>query len=248
MKETLENFIGKCNKMMNYIKKEYQKIIENYSDEELYIKCIPLRIPTKFDYQKQIEMKKQIDKIFNPEINRIKELIEKGLVVWDKPQKWLKTPLKVTPLNAKELTEKAIYESLDRLYILIHIKYNIMLNFILQLYLFFERELNIFLIDDNVPNDGNLFKNIRRLEKKYNIKIDDNLKKNIDLYKDIINVHKHGNGDSFNKILAKRKDILNVTEIYNNDSAFAFNTKKVNFESFYNIINMLLEDISQKII
>ena len=70
-------------------------------------------------------MKKQIDKIFKPEINRVKELIENGLVVWEKPQKRLKTSLKVTPLNAKELTEKAIYESWDRLYILMHIKYNI---------------------------------------------------------------------------------------------------------------------------
>ena len=248
MKENLENFIRKCNKMMNYIKKEYQNIIENYSDEKLYLKCIPVHIPTKVDYQKRIKMKKQIDKIFQPEINKIKELIENGLVVWDKPQKRLKTPSEVTPLNTKELTEKAIYESWDRLYILMHIKYNIMLNFILQLYLFFERELNVFLIDDNEKNESNLFKSIRKLEKKYNIKIDDNLKKDIDLYKDIINVHKHGNGNSFNKILDFRKDILNVTEIYNNDSAFVFNTKKVNFESFYNIINMFLEDMSQKII
>ena len=65
-------------------------------------------------------MKKQIDKIFKPEINKVKEFIENGLVVWDKTQKRLKAPL-----NAKELTEKAIYENWSRLYILIHIKYNI---------------------------------------------------------------------------------------------------------------------------
>lgn len=76
-------------------------------------------------------MKKQVDKIFKPEINKVKEFIENGLVVWDKTQKGLKTPL-----NAKELIEKAIYENWGRLYILIHIKYNIMLNFILQLYFF----------------------------------------------------------------------------------------------------------------
>lgn len=134
------------------------------------------------------------------------------------------------------------------MYIFKYIKYNLCLSFIMQLYLIFEKELvgSVKKYIDNSFNTTSLFSAIKFIEKDKKQKIDNKIKEQSGLYKNIINVYKHGNGTSYSEIQKNNGDILNeYINIDNFDSAFVFNLEKISFEELYNAINIFLSEIEK---
>ena len=80
--------------------------------------------------------------------------------------------------------------------------------------------------------------NVIEKERKY---IDKNIKAKIDMYRNIINVYKHGKGNSFDELKEKNCHVLNSC-YDSNDLSFVFNLKFVSFEELYNtLINFINE-------
>ena len=71
--------------------------------------------------------------------------------------------------------------------------------------------------------------------------IDKDIKTKIDMYRNIINVYKHGKGKSFDELKEKNCYVLNSC-YDSNDLSFVFNLKFVSFEELYNtLINFINE-------
>ena len=150
-------------------------------------------------------------------------------------------PIKLsTVLNSTESIKELIYESWDRLYTFKYIKYNIIMSFIMQLYLTLERELNI------LTREQALFNSIKFLEKKYQIEFNINIKENLNKYRHIINVYKHGYGESYLEIEKNYFSILKFKLSNNsNDMVFLFDLNKINFDDLYNTITNLINSFSE---
>ncbi len=172
-------------------------------------------------------------------------MIEVGIIELENPL--TETNLK-NNLDKKEIINSLLEEGTERLYIFKYIKYNLCLSFIMQLYLIFEKELVCYVKKyiDNSFNTASLFSAIKFIEKDKKQKIDNKIKEQLGLYKNIINVYKHGNGTSYSEIQKNNGDILNeYINIDNFDSAFVFNLEKISFEELYNAINIFLSEIEK---
>lgn len=172
-------------------------------------------------------------------------MIEAGIIELENPL--TETNLK-NNLDKKEIINSLLEEGTERLYIFKYIKYNLCLIFIMQLYLIFEKELVGYVKKyiDNYFNTTSLFSAIKFIEKDKKQKIDNKIKEQLGLYKNIINVYKHGNGTSYSEIQKNNGDILNeYINIDNFDSAFVFNLEKISFEELYNAINIFLSEIEK---
>jgi len=51
------------------------------------------------------------------------------------------------------------------------------------------------------------------------------------MYRNVINVHKHGEGVSFEEVKKNHPAILNNDRLYYNDSTFIFNLELINFDN-----------------
>lgn len=235
MNDIFYSFNDKISLMLKTLRKEYERIIFDYNEDKLFKKCFPIRASKECTKEQKKQVDEYINKLFVPTFKTLSPMIDDGIIEWESVSNKVKLP--TTQFNYK-LYEDLIYESWDKLYIYKYIKYNTLLNFILQLYIVFERELisNIKKYDSSF-SDSTLFGAIRFLEKNYNVVISLEIKSKLDLYRNIINVHKHGYGTSYIDIEKKNSDIINFKlnrDTY--DYSFLFNLNKISFNELYNVI------------
>lgn len=231
MSEEFEVLAKKLKKMLKYIKKEHDSIMENYSKQNIIHKSIPIK-PTKKATLEQIDfINKIIDKTFVPSLELMYKMIDSGIVEWYETTE----DVKLSEISTKDKkVEDLIYESWDKLYIYKHIKYDLTFDFIMQSYLFLEKEIIRFMNRNFVEysKSKTLFSAIRNIEKELNKEISCDIKDNLDMYRNIINVYKHGNGQSLENIINNHSEILNFTNM-TDDLSFLFNLQKVNLDNFY---------------
>lgn len=67
----------------------------------------------------------------------------------------------------------------------------------------------------------------------------------MDLYRNIINIYKHGYGDSYEKVKETTPDILNHVD-GDYDMYFVLNIKKINNKKLINNVEKLLCELEQK--
>ena len=239
MNEKYIDVSSKIRRIMKNLKDEYLNIIVNYDDDKLYKKSYPIRPSNKCDVTQENQINDLIIQLFNPRFDALAPMIDAGIIELENPL--AETNLK-TDLNKKEIINSLLEEGIERLYIFKYIKYNLCLSFIMQLYLIFEKELvcSVKKYIDKSFNNTSLFTAIKVIEKDKKQKIDNKTKVQLNLYKNIINVYKHGKGTSYAEIQKNNSDILNDF-----DSAFVFNLKKISFEELYNAINIFLNEIEK---
>ena len=175
---------------------------------------------------------KELEDIFIPTLKTISPMLDDGII----ELYHIEEPIKLSfILNSTKSIKELIYESWDRLYTFKYIKYNIIMSFIMQLYLTLERELN------NLTKEQALFTSIKFLESEYHISFDIDIKENLNKYRHIINVYKHGYGESYLEIEKNYFSILKFKLLKDsNDTVFLFNLNKVNFDDLYSTINDLI--------
>lgn len=233
MDNELNQLKNKIKLILGLINTEYKNIIQQYSDDNLYTKSLPLKPSKKCSKIQKNKVNNQLNENFIPILKKISPMIDDGILELCDVQE----PKKISSiLDSSKPIESLIYESWDRLYTYKYIKYNIVMSFIMQLYLTLERELN------NLTKERTLFNSIKILEKEYKLSFSNNIKNNLNKYRHIINVYKHGYGESYLEIEKNYSSILQFKlSKDSNDMVFLFNLKKINFEDLYNAINNLIE-------
>lgn len=234
-------FIKKIEKMMGYIKKEHDIVMKNYNERNIMKKSYPIRVTKLASKEQKKYVNKFLKFFFDSSLKIMSPLIEKGFIIWTEADK--KTDLKEILKNKKQ-AKNLIYESWEKLFIYKNIQYNLTFSFIIQAYLFIERELISFLQQKyNDLNTKTLFSAIKIVENKLNRKISSSIKTDFDMYRNIINVYKHGEGDSFEMLKKNHSNILNNDELTYNDSTFIFNLELINFDNFYCLTKKLLDEM-----
>lgn len=241
-KELLKNFCNKTIMMTKYIKKEYDDITKKYNEENIYKNCYPIKVSKKANAKQKEDINYILDSLFKSNLSVMSKMIDDGIIEWESVSK----EVQLDEFKEKDFINNLIYEAWDKLYILKHIKYNLTMNFIMQLYLFLEKEINTLVIklSDNPEKNLTLFSSIRLLEKDYNIVFSNEIKSKLNLYRNVINVHKHGSGISFDEIIKEYDFILNNKTVNNNDSSFVFKPDYINVNDIYNVINKFVYEIN----
>ena len=120
------------------------------------------------------------------------------------------------------------------------------ITFLMQIYSFFERELSKYVITKyNIKSEHiNLFTCIREIESKEKIKINSDVKEKLNLCRNIINVYKHGFGESYDEIKTSNPSILNIIA-NDKEMYFVLNLKKIKIENYIKIIEKFLVQVEQ---
>lgn len=225
-------FVGKTKRMLETMKKEYNIVMQRYSEKEIIKASYPIKAKEPLTENEMEYVNSILKRFFEPTLESISTLIDNGIIAWDSAIEQI--DLDDIKNNSKDVTH-LIYESWERLYIYKYIKYNLVMNFIMQIYLYVEKEISMFLFQKykNI-NLNTMFSCIKVIEEE-GTGIDENIKIKIDMYRNIINVYKHGRGQSFDEIKKKNPQILNANR-ESNDLSFIFNLKFVSFEELYDTI------------
>lgn len=232
MNKELNQLKHKIKLLLGLINAEYKNIIEQYSEDNLYVKSLPLKPSKKCSKVQKDVINKQLEYIFISTFKTISPMVDDGIIELCNVEE----PIELSSiLNSTESIKELIYESWDRLYTFKYIRYNIIMSFIMQLYLTLERELN------NLTKEQSLFNSIKFLEKEYKLSFNIDIKENLNKYRHIINIYKHGYGESYLEIEKNYSSILKFKLLKNsNDMVFLFNLDKVNFDDLYStIINLI---------
>lgn len=133
---------------------------------------------------------------------------------------------------------RTINKSLDAFYAIRYVRHNIIMSFIMQIYLTFEKELISFVNLDLHSSVNSLFGAIKILEKSENFKFDEDFKETIDKYRNVCNVYKHGDGPSLEYLIKKYPNLINDFSIGSNevDGSFIFNLNEISVNELYNLI------------
>lgn len=241
MKGKFKIYKDKIIRMIDFIKLEYSNIILEYSEEKIIQKSLPLKATEKLEKEQRDIINKFIYSMFSPSLEKMSEMIDSGIIEWSEIAKNVEIE---DVANNKKLVIEFFYQSHEKLYIYKQIKYNLTFDFLMQMYLFFEKEMIIFLENNfkDLTKCSNIFTVIQILEDELGYKIDTEIKKGIDLYRKIINVYKHGYGESFISIANSNPEILNFTE-KDNDMSFVFKLDKINIEELYKYIVDFLDNV-----
>lgn len=243
MDKDYDIYIKKVRKMLGYIKKEHDSVMKNYNEKNIMKKSYPVSVAKHASKEQRKDINKFLKSLFDPSLKTISPLIEKGFILWAETDKKLDLN---EILEGKKHTEDLIYESWEKLYIYKNIKYNLTFSFIIQAYLFIERETISFLQQKyNDLKTKTLFSAIKIIENNLKIGISSSIKADLDMYRNIINVHKHGEGTSFDELRKNHSDILNNNKITYNDSTFIFDLDLINFENFYKLIKRFLIELEE---
>ena len=245
MKDIFKIYKDKIIRMTDFIKTEYLNIISEYSEDKIIKRALPLKATENLEKEKKEVLNKFIYLIFSPSLKKMSEMIDSGIIEWSEIAKDVE--LEEVAEN-KELIIDFFYQSHEKLYIYKQIKYNLTFDFLMQIYLFFEKEMISF-VENNytIPSKcSNLFTVIKILEKNLNYEVNTDIKKMLDLYRKIINVYKHGYGESFIAIADSNPEILNFTEEYE-DMSFTFKLDKIKIDELYTYIVNFLEELYKKI-
>lgn len=144
--------------------------------------------------------------------------------------------------NNSKNVDSLLYESWEKLYIYKHIRYDLIMSFIMQMYLFIEKEVSLFLSEKyKSRNLSTLFSCLKLIEKDGK-NVDENVKKKLDMYRNVINVYKHGNGTSLEELKKNHISILNNC-FESSDLSFVFNLEHVSVEKLYEIMNKFLDEL-----
>ena len=231
--------VKKCKKMLKIIKKEYSTIIKCYSDDKIIKKSYPIKAKESSNKAEKEYADSIIQQFFYPTLEKIAVLIDKGLLTWNNAIEEIN--LEEIRSNSKSV-DSLLYESWEKLYIYKHIRYDLIMSFIIQIYLFIEKEASIFLSEKyKNKNLSTLFSCIKLIEKEGK-NIDENIKNKLDMYRNIINVYKHGNGTSLDELKKNHINILNNC-FESNDLSFLFNLEFVSVEELYEIMNSFLDKL-----
>ena len=236
---------NKILRMIKFIVKEYESIEKNYSSDNIIKKSIPIRLSKKVDKKDKEQYENIIELTFSPVLNKMFEMIDDNIIEWSEVSSQVE-------LNEIKKDDKKIvdlfYESTEKLYIYKKIRYNLFFDCLMQIYLFFERELSKYIINRYNINDNyiNLFSGLNIIEDKEKMTVNSSIKKELDLYRNIINIYKHGYGDSYKKVKETNPDILNHVD-GDNDMYFVLNIKKITIDQLINVIEKLLYELEQKI-
>ena len=241
MKNKFKIYKDKIIRMIDFIKLEYSNIILEYSEDKIIQKSLPLKATEKLEEKQKDIINKFLYSVFSPSLEKMSEMIDSGIIEWSEIAKDVEIE---DVANNKELIIEFFYQSHEKLYIYKQIKYNLTFDFLMQMYLFFEKEMVIFLESNfkDLTKCSNIFTVIQILEHELGYEIDTEIKKGIDLYRKIINVYKHGYGESFISIANSNPEILNFTE-KDKDMSFVFKLDKINIEELYKYIVDFLENI-----
>ena len=236
---------NKILRMIKFIVKEYDSIEKNYSTDSIIKKSIPIRLSKKVDKKDREQYENIIELTFSPVLNKMSELIDDNVIEWSEVSSQVE--LEEIKKENKKIVD-LFYESTEKLYIYKKIRYNLFFDFLMQIYLFFERELSKYIIDNYNLNDNyiNLFSGLNIIENKERVEINSSIKKELDLYRNIINIYKHGYGDSYKKVKETNPKILNHVD-GDNDMYFVLNIKKINIDQLINCVDKLLCELEQKL-
>ena len=235
---------NKILRMIKYIVKEYEYIEKNYSPDSIVKKSIPIRLSKQVDKNNREQYEKIIEHTFSPILTKMSEMIDDNIIEWSEVSNQVE--LEEIKMNNKKIVD-LFYESTEKLYIYKKIRYNLFFDCLMQIFLFFERELSKYIINKYNLNDNyvNLFYGLSIIEKKEKVIIDSSIKKELDLYRNIINIYKHGYGDSYEKVKETTPDILNHVD-GDYDMYFVLNIKKINNKKLINNVEKLLCELEQK--
>ena len=236
---------NKILRMIKFIVKEYDSIEKNYSTDSIIKKSIPIRLSKKVDKKDRKQYENIIELTFSPVLNKMSEMIDDNIIEWSEASSQVELE---EIKNEKKKIVDLIYESTERLYIYKKIRYNLFFDFFMQIYIFVERELSKFIIDNYNLNDNfiNLFSGLNLIENKERVEINSSIKKELDLYRNIINIYKHGYGDSYKKVKETNPEILNHVD-GDNDMYFVLNIKKINIDQLINCVDKLICELEQKL-
>lgn len=224
-------FVNKTKRMLETVKKEYNIIIQRYSEDKIIKESYPIKAKDSSNEKEKVYINSILKQFFEPTLEPISTLIDNGIMTWDSAIE----KVNLDDIGNNKDVKYLLYESWERLYIYKHIKYNLVMDFIMQIYLFTEKEISNFLSQKYKDKNLNtIFSCIKVIEKEGK-NIDENIKAKIDMYRNIINVYKHGKGQSLDEIKKKNSHILNICS-ESNDLSFVFNLKFVSFEELYDII------------
>lgn len=231
--------VKKSKKMIRIIKKEYNKIIKHYTDEQIIKKSYVIKAKVSADKMEKEYVESILQQFFNPTLEQLSLLIDKGLLVWDNAIEEIN--LDEIKNNSKSV-ENLLYESWEKLYIFKRIRYDLIMSFIMQIYLFIEKEISLFLSEKyKNKNLNTLFSCIKLIEKEGKV-IDENIKEKLNMYRNVINVYKHGRGTSLDEIKRNNIKILNNCS-ESKDLSFLFNLEFVSFEELYETMNRFLDNL-----
>lgn len=204
-----------------YLKKEYKNILSLYSEELIMKKCYTLKVKDDITQDLKENIEKRLTVFFEPSLCVISKMIDAGIIE------------KECSSHSDEAIKSIIYDSWDKLFIYKSIKYNLEMSFIMQLYLLLEQKVIIFFNKYFKQQNKNLFSIIRYCEKN-GCYFDEEIKKKFDLYRNIINVYKHGEGESYNILKNNNAEkVMNSIDISNGNTLFLFKLEYVNFDDLY---------------
>lgn len=173
-------FVNKTKIMLKTIKKEYEIIIQNYSEEKIIKKSYSIKSRDSLNNKEKEYVDSILEQFFEPSLKQISILIDNGIISWDSAIE----PISLNDINKDiENFKHLIYESWEKLYVYKHIKYDLIMSFIIQIYLFTEKEIAMFLKQKyKSENLNTMFSCINVIEKegKY---IDKDIKTKIDIYR-----------------------------------------------------------------
>lgn len=245
MNEKYTSIANKIRRIIKYLRNEYLSIIKAYEEDNIYKKSYPICANSKSNRTQEEQINNIIKNIFNPAFNSLSPLIDKGIIELESP---LNETFLEKNINNKEVLNLLLEEGCERLFIFKYIRYNLCLSFIMQLYLIFEKEI-VYSIKKDIEDSFDLltlFSAINFIEKNKKTKIDNNIKDTLNLYRNVINVFKHGNGISYEEIKNKYNFVLNdYININYFDSAFIFNLDKIDFEDLYKTICSFLDEVEK---
>jgi len=148
-------FVNKTKIMLKTIKKEYEIIIQNYSEEKIIKKSYSIKSRDSLNNKEKEYADSILEQFFEPSLKQISILIDSGIISWDSAIE----PISLNDIN-KDIKDfkHLIYESWEKLYVYKHIKYDLIYEFY---------NSNIFIYR---KGNSNVFKpKIQKRKFKYNV-------------------------------------------------------------------------------
>lgn len=217
--------------LLRIVYTEFGSMLKKYDKNYIYKKSIPYKVSKKHLDQKD-QINNQLKKIYFPVFDTLYPMIQCGII-------------ECVPENNEEnelLKSNVLNDGMERLYSFQLFRYNLQLSFIMQLYLFVEQNMVKFFYQYFGIECNTILDLVKKLE--HNYKFTGEVKNKINMYKDIINVFKHGYGNSYNNIANNYKYILNK---YNNqftkNNDFIFDSNTISLKELYDTFNYLLNTI-----
>lgn len=218
-----ETFLTKLKLILNSVVKEYDSIIKEYDTSRTYEKSVEY-LNENYDYKNINDLK-----------NNLKIFLEENTSMIDNAC----ATLRPYPGNLDDYELNFVYKVSDIYYSLRYVRYNIIMSFIMQIYLIFEKELVYFVNDnynmlyDNNKIVNNLFNALIYFEKQNKYKYESKYKKVFEKYRNVINVYKHGDGISMEKLKLSYPNMINFFGV---SGEFLINLNKISVDELYDSI------------